>query len=63
MPGVDFPEPGGLSSQDVLEIFHRLQSTGKLKVVDLTAYNRDLDKENRGRSLLLDLAPQLMSQP
>jgi arginase len=62
MPGVDFPEAGGLFSQDVLEIFRALQSTGKLKVVDLTAYNQDLDKGNRGRSLLLDLAPRLVSQ-
>ncbi len=62
VPGVDFPETGGLSSQDVLEIFGSLQSTRKLKVVDLTAYNQSLDKENRGRSLLLDLAPRLVSQ-
>jgi arginase len=62
MPGVDFPEPGGLSSQDVLEIFRALRSTGKLKVADLTAYNPGLDKGNRGRSLLLDLAPKLLGR-
>jgi arginase len=62
MPGVDFPEPGGLSSYDILEIFQALHSTGKLKVVDLTAYNPNLDKGNRGRSLLLDLAPRLVSR-
>ncbi|HZY93643.1 MAG TPA: arginase family protein [Candidatus Bathyarchaeia archaeon] len=62
MPGIDFPEPGGLSTQDILEIFHALQSTGKLKVVDLTAYNPALDTGNRGRSLLLDLAPRLVSK-
>ncbi|HEV2120727.1 MAG TPA: arginase family protein [Candidatus Bathyarchaeia archaeon] len=62
MPGVDFPEQGGLSSQDILEIFHALHSTDKLKVVDLTAFNPGLDKGNRGRSLLLDLAPKLVSR-
>ena len=61
MPGVDFPEPGGLTDHDVLEIFQALQSTGKLRVVDLTAYNPTLDKEGRGRSLLLNLIPRLMS--
>jgi arginase len=61
MPGVDFPEPGGLSTQDVLEIFQALQSTGKLKVVDLTAFNPVLDKLKRGESLILDLAPRLVS--
>jgi arginase len=62
MPGVDFPEPGGLSSEEVLEIFQALHSTGKLKVVDLTAYNPALDKGDQGRSLILDLAPRLVSQ-
>jgi arginase len=62
MAGIDFPEPGGLSSRDVLDFFHALQSSGKLKVVDLTAYNPALDPEKRGQSLLLDLAPQLVSR-
>ena len=62
MPGVDFPEPGGLARQDILQIFQALHSTGKLKVVDLTAYNPNLDKGNQGRSLLLDLAPRLVSR-
>jgi len=61
MPGVDFPEPGGLTDHDVLEIFQALQSTGKVRVVDLTAYNPTLDKGGRGRSLLLNLIPRLMS--
>jgi arginase len=62
MPGVNFPEPGGLTRDDILEIFRALQSTGKLKVVDLTAYNPLGDRNNRGRSLLLDLAPKLVIQ-
>ncbi len=61
MPGVNFPEPGGLASHDVLEIFRALQSTGKLKVVDLTAYNPLGDTANRGRSFLVDLAPKLLN--
>jgi len=61
MPGVDFPEPGGLTDHDVLEIFQALQSTGKLRVIDLTAYNPTLDKGGRGRSLLLNLIPRLIS--
>jgi arginase len=61
MPSVDFPEPGGLSGQDVLEVFRALHSTGKLKVVDLTAYNPILDNANQGRKFLLDLAPRLVN--
>src|SRR5712692_7193008 len=61
MPGVNFPEPGGLASHDILEIFRALQSTGKLKVVDLTAYNPLGDTANRGRSFLVDLATKLLN--
>ena len=61
MPGVDFPEPGGLSGRDVLEVFRALHLTGKLKVVDLTAYNPTLDNENQGRNFVLDLAPRLVN--
>ncbi len=60
MPGVNFPEPGGLTGQDILAIFRALHSTGKLQVVDLTAYNPTGDRDHRGRSLLLDLAPKLV---
>ncbi|HZY46977.1 MAG TPA: arginase family protein [Candidatus Bathyarchaeia archaeon] len=60
MPGIDFPEPGGLSGPEVLEIFRALHATGKLKVVDLTAYNPLRDKTRQGESLLMDLAPRLV---
>ncbi len=60
MPGVNFPEPGGLTSRDILEIFRELQSTGKLKVVDLTAYNPSMDPKGRDQSMLLELAPRLV---
>jgi arginase len=61
MPGVNFPEPGGLASHDVLEIFRALQSTRKLKAIDLTAYNPRGDTTNRGKSFLVDLAPKLLN--
>ncbi len=60
MPGVNFPESQGLMDGEVLEIFRALQSTGKLCVVNLTAYNPGRDLEGRGRSLLLQLAPRLV---
>lgn len=61
MPGVNFPESQGLTDNDVLQIFRELNSTGKLRVVELTAYNPLNDRDRRGRSLLLDLAPKLAS--
>jgi arginase len=60
MPGVHFPEHGGLSRENVLEVFHALQDTGKLKVVDLTAYNPSADMANKGRSLILGMAAELV---
>jgi arginase len=61
MPGVNFPESNGLTESDVLQIFRELRSTGKLRAIDLTAYNPINDRDGRGRSLLLDLAPKLAS--
>jgi len=60
MPAVNFPEPGGLTGDDILEVFRALQSTGKLKVADLTAYNPLEDRDGRGKSMLLNLAPKLV---
>ena len=60
MPGVNFPEPGGLIRDDVLDIFRALNRTGKLKAVDLAAFNPTRDVDNKGRSLLIDLAPELI---
>jgi arginase len=62
MPGVHFPENGGLSREEVLKVFHSLQSTGKLKVVDLTAYNPSADVTHKGRSLILGLAAELVKR-
>ena len=61
MQSVDFPEPGGLTDHDILTVFHELHGTGKLKAVDLTAYNPRMDKDGRGRTFLLDLAPKLVA--
>ncbi len=61
MPAADFPEPGGLMPNDVLEIAHSIRATGKLKVVDLTAYNPRRDPTGLGRRLILDLAPKLVA--
>ena len=61
MPSVDFPEPGGLTDHDILAVFRELHNTGKLKAVDLTAYNPRMDKDGQGRSFLLDLAPKLVA--
>ncbi len=62
MAGVNFPEPQGLDQNDITTIFHELQNTGKLRVVDLTAYNPAKDPYNKSRSVLLELAPKLVGE-
>ncbi len=62
IPGVNFPEPQGLNQNDITTIFHELQNTGKLRVVDLTAYNPTRDPDNRARTVLLELAPKLVGK-
>jgi len=61
MPAADFPEPGGLTGSEVVEIVRSLRETGKLKVVDMTAYNPRKDANNVGKTFLLDLTPKLVS--
>ena len=59
MPGVNFPEARGLIITDVLGIIRELKFTGKLAVVDVTAYNPFKDGDGRGRSLLLTFVQEL----
>ncbi len=63
MRSVDFPEPGGLTDHDILQVFDELHHTGKLMAIDLTAYNPSMDKDGKGRSFLLELAPRLVAVP
>jgi len=60
IPGVNFPEPGGLTQNEVLDIFHELQAKDKLRVVDLTAYNPSRDVDYRARSALVKMASELI---
>ena len=61
IPGVNFPEHGGLTLSEIVDIFHELRATEKLRVVDLTAYNPTKDPDNKARSTLLEMAPRLVS--
>jgi arginase len=60
MPTVNFPEPGGLSLEEVKAVVSELKKTGKLKVFDLTAYNPRLDRDNTSAIMLLRLIDELL---
>jgi arginase len=60
-PGVNFPEPGGLSTVDVITIMRALQRTNKLRVFNLTAYNPLFDRNAKSLNTLLNLVAELFS--
>lgn len=59
LPAVNFPEPGGLSLDDVRTMVQALKSTGKLKVFDLTAYNPLMDQNHESATKLLRLVAEI----
>jgi arginase len=43
MPAVNYPTPGGMTIDQVVAVVKTLRKTGKMKVLDVAAYNADLD--------------------
>ncbi len=60
MPAVNFPQPGGLSFEEVKTIVGALRDTGKLKVFDLTAYNPRLDHDDASANRLLAFIEEIL---
>jgi arginase len=58
---VNFQEGGGLTLEEVRTVAGGLQSTGKLKVFDLAAYNPMLDHNHDSGNKLLRLTSQILS--
>ncbi len=57
--GVNFPEKGGLTLEEVKTVVRALQNTGKLKVFDLAAYNPTMDRNQDSAKKLLKLVAEL----
>lgn len=45
MPAVNYPTPGGMAIGQVVAVVKALRNTGKMKVLDVAAYNSDLDSD------------------
>ncbi|HUI86206.1 MAG TPA: arginase family protein [Nitrososphaerales archaeon] len=43
IPAVNYPTPGGLYVEEIVPIIRALQQTGRLKVINVTAYNPSYD--------------------
>lgn len=63
IPAVNYPEPGGLTLEEVKTVVRALRGTGKLKVFNLTAYNPTLDQNQTSAQKLLTLVAELMGNP
>ncbi len=60
IPAVNFPEPDGLSLEEVKTVVEALKGTGKLRVFDLTAYNPTMDQNGTSAAKLLELVSEVM---
>ncbi len=60
IPAVNFPEPGGLSLEEVKTVVEALRGTGKLRVFDLTAYNPTMDQNGTSAAKLLELVSEVL---
>jgi len=63
IPAVNYPEPGGLTLEEVRTIVRALRGIGKLKVFNLTAYNPTLAQGQISAKKLLTLIADLMGNP
>jgi arginase len=62
IPAVNYPEPSGLTLQEVKSVVRVLRKTGKLKVFNLAAYNPTLDSDHGSAQKLVSLVAELMTQ-
>ena len=62
IPAVNYPSPGGMTIEEVIVIIARLAGTGKLKVVEVSAYNADLDKDGSSAKAITSLLRDSLAQ-
>jgi arginase len=63
IPAVNYPEPGGLTLEEVKMAVRAVQRTGKWKVFNLTAYNPTLDADHISGQKILTLVSDLLGSP
>lgn len=59
IPAVNFPEPGGLTLEEVKMAVEALKNTDKLKVFDLAAYNSMMDQDRVSAQRLVNLMAEV----
>jgi len=59
-PSVNYPTPGGLSLEDVAVIIEGIVATGKLRVLEVVAYNESKDRDGSGAKTVVDLVRKVL---
>ncbi len=61
VPAVSYPAPGGLTVEEVAAIVRSAMGTGKVKAVELTAYNPSKDKGRASAEVICGLMKNILS--
>jgi arginase len=61
VPAMNYPAPGGPSTETVRQVFQHLASTGNVVAVSLSSWNPNLDENGRSRIICMDLLNELLS--
>lgn len=61
MPAVNYPTPGGMTEHEVEVAIEALRATGKLRVLDVSAYNPDLDRTGSSARVVINLVREVLS--
>ena len=62
IPSVNYPTPGGLNMEEASAIVRAVLKTGKLRVLELAAYNPSKDRGGSSAKRLLELVGMILSQ-
>ena len=62
IPSVNYPTPGGLTVDEASIIVRAVLKTGKLRVLELAAYNPSKDRGGSSAERLLELVGKILSQ-
>ena len=55
MPSVNYPTKNGLTPGEVVTILRSIARTGKVAVLDVAAYNAELDRDGRSAGVVADI--------
>lgn len=61
MPAVNFPTPGGMEVSDVRAIANALKESGKLRVLNVTAYDPTKDSTGRYGKMIVKILAEIVS--